>query len=295
MRNASVIVHAILAIGGLLLCYLVWTDTGPEVSESEVTLFECDPDALSRAELHEERKDVLLEVRRQGGEQTIWVTVTRRPETGEPTTERFVGSSDAREYLSKIAPLRAVRSLGELSSAQLGELELAEPSSRLELRCGDRSGSFSLGARSYGTGDRYVRTQGRGPVYLVASDRLQGLESAELRLMQRELHTFERREIVGLRLRGAGRERRLLQHNRLDEARAEWVDAADPERRNELYGNWLVRFDRLRVQSYLTESARPGADLQGMSAAPQDVLRIDYEGEGNRTLGFVELARVDAD
>jgi hypothetical protein len=290
----SILAHSILAIGGLVLAYLVWTGDGAEVSEAEVTLVQCSPDQIERVELVGDDKDVRLELSREGDRRTAWFTVTRRPAEGEPSTERFVGSDAVTEFLRQVAPFRARRSLGELDAEQLGEVGLAEPEGRLTLRCAGQSSTFELGGRAYGTGDRYVRAERGGAVHLVSTDRLSSLESAEFRLMERSLHTFEWRDVVSLTLRASGQERRLLQHNRLDEARAEWVDEANPERRNETYGNWLSRFPRMRVQRYLDADARPGADLEGMSAAPERVLRMEMTGTSGE-LGFLELERIDAD
>lgn len=282
----SIAAHAILAIGGLVLAYLVWTDQTPALSPSAVTLVDCDPDALRRAELTTDEKDVRLT--REGD--VSWITVTRRPEGGEPATERFVASSALDDWLAEVAPLRANRSLGALEPAQLTEVGLAEPEGTLALRCGDRTTRFELGARAYGSGDRYLRAEGGGPVYLVSRERLAPLESAEHQLMERDLHTFAWRDVVSLHLRAFEQDKELLQHNRLDPRRAEWVDARTPDRRDETFGNWLSRFRRLRVQRYLDVDASPGADL-GPGATAERVLRMDYRGEDGE-LGFLELERV---
>lgn len=289
----SIATHAILAVGGLTLAYLVWTDDRPEMGESEVTILECGPDALTRVELTGTEKDITLELEREGRDRVAWITVTRRPEEGAPSSERFVGAASVRDWIRQVAPLRARRSLGELTPEQLGEVSLAEPEGRLVVHCGGPPTTFMLGGRSYGSGDRYVRAERGGPVYLVASDRLAPLESAEHRLMERALHTFEWRDVVGLSLRAYGQDKRLQQHNRLDPQRSEWVDAASPERRDETYGNWLSRFPRLRVQRYLDPGAEPGSELDGARAPVERVMRVELEGERGG-LGFLELARVEA-
>jgi len=283
--------HSILAVGGLVLAYLVWTDDSPEVSPDEVTITPCDADDVTRVALTTEEKDVTLELRGEGDDRVAWLTVVRRPAEGEPTTERFVGSDAVTEWLAGAAPLRARRSLGELSAEQLGRVGLDEPEGTLAFRCGGSSASFQMGGRAYGNGDRYLRAERGGPVYLVASDKLAPLESAEFRLMERQLHTFEWREVVSLRLAAFDQQRELLQHNRLDEARAEWVDARTPDRRDETFGNWLSRFPRLRVQSYLDPEAQPGSELEGMSVSPERVMRVEYRGARGE-LGFLELSRV---
>lgn len=288
----SVAAHAILAIGGLTLAYLTWTDDAPDVDENEVTILECSPDAISRVELRTSEKDVILELRAEEGERVARLTVTRRPERGDPTTEQFVGSEAVSEWLAQVGPLRAKRSLGDLTREQLEEVDLHEPEGRLIVRCGGNNTTFQLGGRAYGSGDRYVQRDNGGPVYLVASDRLAPLESAEFRLMERELHRFEWQNVVSLRLRAFDQQKELLHRNRLDEHGGEWVDATTPDRRDDTYGNWLSRFPRLRVQKYLAPDARPGADLEGISAAGQRVMRVDFVGERG-PLGFFELERVD--
>ncbi len=290
----SIAAHTILALGGLTWAYLVWTDDGPDHSEGEVTIVSCDPNTLTQVELRAEDRDVTLDMEDEHGERTAWLTVVHRQEEGDPTTTRFVGSQSVGEWLEQVAPLRAKRSLGELSEAQLGETGLDHPEARLTLHCGGHETVLALGGRAYGSGDRYVRAESGGPAYLVASDRISPLESAEFRFMERRLHTFEGRDIVSLTLRAFGQEKRLLQHNRLDEQRSEWVDAAAPDRRDDTYGNWLSRFPRLRVQRYLDPDARPGADMEGMSVTPAQVLRMDYQGESG-PLGFLELTRVEGE
>lgn len=290
----SIAAHGILAAGGLVLAYLVWTDDDPQgAAEDSVTIFDCDPDAVQRVDLTIENKDVALELRSEGRSRVAWITVTRRPENREPETERFIGSKDAvDEWLKQFAPLRARRSLGELDDEQLNELGLSDPKGRLTIACGERRATFQLGGRSFGAGDRYVRAERGGPVHLLANDRLGPLESAESRLMERQLHTFEWRDVVSLVLTAFGQQKELLHRNRLDAQGGEWVDATQPDRRDDTYGNWLSRFPVLRVQRYLGPDAEPGSDLDGMSVAPERVMRVEYRGERGE-LGSLELVRVD--
>ena len=293
MNTKSVLAHLLLALGGLTLAYLVWTDDEAAPAPGEVTIFACDPDELCRIELELGEREVTVELNRDGEQLLAWVTVTRTPEEGEATTQVFVGSEELETYLAQLAPLRATRSLGALSEEQLADVGLAEPEGALRLRCGERSASFQIGASAYGNGDRYVRGES-GPAYLVARDRVQPLESAEHQLMQRALHTFEWSEVEGLTVSGWGAERTLLQRNRLDPQRAEWVDVSAPDRRNELFGNWLQRYPRLRVQEYLGPDQRPGADLDDVSEAPEPLLRLAIRGEDG-PLGEVEMQRVGRD
>ncbi|MGE0791300.1 MAG: DUF4340 domain-containing protein [Sandaracinaceae bacterium] len=285
----SVIMHAILAVGALGLAYLVWTDERPSADVDEVTVFECSPDDLSEIHLSLADKDVTIELG-HGDDEPTWVVLERHPENGEASRERFLASDGITGMLEGIAPLRARRSLGTLDEEQIAEVELDEPEGTLRLACGDRNVELALGGRAYGSGDRYAR-QGN-TVFLLGNERLQPLENPELRLMMRELHTFEWSEVAAAEVDAFDRHKRLLHRNRLDEASAQWVDAERPDTVNELYGNWLATYPRLRVQSYL--EGEPGSDLEGESTPPPvSVMRLRFEGEDGDELGRLELSRVD--
>src|SRR5690606_30168848 len=119
-----------------------WTDDSPEVSPEEVTIARCAADEVAQLALTGADKDVTLELSGQGRERVAWLTVVRRPDEGEPTTERFVGSSAVSEWLAQAAPLRARRSLGELSAEQLAGVGLDEPQGTLAFQCGGQRVSF---------------------------------------------------------------------------------------------------------------------------------------------------------
>ncbi len=291
----SVLVHGVLAAGGLVLAWLVWVTPEEERSPDEVELVDCAPERVAGLELTIEQREVKLEARGQGDERTYWITVTRTPEDGEPSTREFVGSAEkVEEYLAKVAPLRALRSLGELDEETAGEVELGEePAGTFVYRCGEQTHGYAVGGSAFGTGDRYLREQDGKTAYLLGADSIRDLQSAEALLMQRELNDFEWSDVESLVLRAEDRERRLLQRNRNDPQRAEWVDAEEPDRRNELFGNWLDRLTRLRVQDYLEPEAQPGSDVEDASVPPVEVLTIEYQAAGGDALGRMELARVE--
>lgn len=299
MKGRSVLAHAILALGGLTLAYLVWTDDGPSREIDEVELVDCDADAVSRIELHTTEKDIVVTIEREGDTLHARATVTQHRENADDQVQSFVASTETlTTFLEELAPLRARRSLGELEGDDLAEVGLAEDPGRLVLGCGGESYEYEIGNRAYGSGDRYARATSGGPVYLIGSERLQPLESADVRLMERRLHTFEWNTVTALEVRGWGQEKRLLQRNRLDEANAEWVDATSPDRRNEVFGNWLARYPRMRVQRYLAADAEPGSDIEdsdienGDAPAPEASIEFTVHGEDGE-LGRMELRRVD--
>ncbi|MEM6961771.1 MAG: DUF4340 domain-containing protein, partial [Myxococcota bacterium] len=175
--------------------------------------------------------------------------------------------------------------------AEAGDDEEKEPST-LALTCGDQEHAFELGGSAYGSGDRYLRTE-HDRVYLVSADLVRNAETASS-LMQRDLLNFEMSEVDMMVLLAFDEELRLKHYNRLDDAQADWVDANEPDRRNELYGNWMSQLSRLRATRYLEPDAEPGTDLAGdVRVAP--LATFVFLDESADELGRVELVRANSE
>lgn len=292
--------HGVLALLGLSAAYMVWTakdEANPELGE--LTLVECRESKLRGVDYEEEGYRVHLEVHARdkssgGNGRVVWIETKRTPKTGAATSEKFVGGETVDEVFQKLAPLRVLRSLGNVEKKRLKEFELDKPKTKLSLRCGKDS-KFVIGGSTYGSGDRYMRAAKGGEVYLLHADVLRDLRSAEYRLMQRQMHRFKRSEVETATVEAFGKQRQLLQRNRLDPQKAEWVDAADPARRNELYGNWLDRLDRLTAQKYLGLKDKPGSDLDAAKQGPVEivpVLSVSFADPNGDSLGKLELVRI---
>ncbi len=286
--------HGTLAIVGLALAYFAWTSDdvadGP-VGESVVTC-----DQVERVTLTTARKETVVTV---GDERTIvTVRILDERETEAEANEAvppqedqtFSANKDTAEYLEKFAPLRALRTLGSLDDATLAEIGLDDPSDRLVLSCAGRDTTLLLGGSAYGSGDRYARVEG-GPVHLIAATTMRDLESAEFELMQRDLTAFSMRDAEILVVSGAGRTRRLKQRDRQNPHTAQWVDADEPDRRNELFGNWHRALRGARISRYLDEGQEPGDELE-QSAARHAVMQLTYQDEAGETLDVVSIIRL---
>jgi hypothetical protein len=301
----SLTIHIALAVLGLASAYYVWTAGEPtEESPEGVTLLECAPERLTSVRFESERRDVTLESRGERDDRAFWVRVLRKSSSAAPTPpegERedgdvveFVASAEVDEYVKTIAPFKAIRSLGDVDDETLSDLGLGDGAAHMTISCGGgRELALDVGESTFGTGDRYARRADGGPVFLLNGEIVRGLESAELQLMQRDLHRFEMTEVARLEVEAFGESRTLLQRNHRTPEQAEWVDSADPDRRNELYGNWLDRLSRLRVQSYLPLDAAPGSDLDGESATSVRVLTLRYLGDDGEEIGKLELEKVE--
>jgi hypothetical protein len=112
--------------------------------------------------------------------------------------------------------------------------------------------------------------------------------------MQTELHDFALTDVDEAAISAKGMQRKLLHRNRLVKEEARWVDAAQPDRRNELFGNWFERLARLKAKAYLGDGEQPGSDLKITASAPQPVVVVEYKLEG-KPKDKLELVRVDTD
>lgn len=294
----GVIFHAILAAGGLWFAYQTWTEEdAPVEADDLIEIFACDASKLTKVTVESEQKTAVLEPRREGSETLYWISVTRKSANAAPETDSFVGNDKAEEYVDAVAPLMAIRSLGQVSEKQLEEFELKEPKTSLTVECDGRTFALQVGGTTYGAGDQYARTS-TGEVFILKPKAVSDLENASSRLMQRELFRFETKDIDKIAIAGFGAGRTLQQHNRLDPRQAAWVDAAAPDRVNDLYGNWVQnRLEHLRVQNYLPVGAEPGSELDATAGANKVVtslLTLTYTGGDGEELGKLELVRVDA-
>jgi len=288
----KVLLHGALALLGLGLAWRASRPTEAGSEETHEQVFECAPARV--ASLTWSAGLERVEIIRAQGDAGYQITHTTTPADGEPTTKHFRGLGAVTELFTSLAPLTATRDLGEVDEGQLSELGLDADAATLTLVCGERTDAFALGASAYGSGSRYLRRADGGHVYLVPEQPFRDLGQAEGRLMQRELHAFEMTEVDTIEVHAFEHERTLLQHNRQNPRAAQWVDAAQPERTNELFGNWLRDVGRLRAQRYLPAGVEPPGDPAAESepGAAVALLSLRYLGADGTELGHVDVQRL---
>jgi hypothetical protein len=204
----------------------------------------------------------------------------------------FAANPKFDELIGWLAPLRATRGLGKLDKSKFADFGLDKVGTFLRVECGGKKVALDIGGRTFGSGDRYVRDQKSGEVYLLDGRKVTDMQSAQFKFMQSELHEFTLDDVDEVTVKAAGKERRLLHRNRKDQEKATWVDAADPDRRNELYGNWFQRLGTIKARAYLGPKDEPGADLQIPVLGTAPVMTIDYKVEG-KPPAKLEITRID--
>lgn len=349
----SVVVHAVLALAGLVFAYQTWTrEAEEERPEGEVTVLECKADELTKLSLETPTAFVTVVPAQDGDTRTYWVTTQRKhdepkeeekkddkndekkPEAadaksaaaagaGAPKPEkkdeagpdddeaaeedapkppvdeslyapkRFLANPKFKDYLGTVAPMRATRGLGEVPKSKFTEFGFDKVGTFFRMECGGKKLQLDVGGRTFGAGLQYLRDPGSKQAYLADTNVIRDLEAAQFKFMQVELHDFKLADIDEAVVHAQGAERRLLHRNRQVATEARWVDKAEPDRRNETFGNWFGRLERLRVTSYLPQNAEPGSDLK-QSGQVTPAVTIDYFAD-DKPKGRLELVRVEAD
>jgi hypothetical protein len=156
-----------------------------------------------------------------------------------------------------------------------------DPEGTLSVTIAGKDHKLAIGAHTPGGGDRYVRDETSGVVYVVKADVTRDLESGEATLTEREPHEFKDPDIESIRVLARGKTREVLRRG--PPSKRIWADASDPEKADETVSNWVAKVDRLRPGEYPT--AQP--------SAPDLVVRIEYKVKGSQG-AFFEIAKVPA-
>jgi hypothetical protein len=218
--------------------------------------------------------------------------MARKYDAKVPAT--FVANAAFDLYLNAYLPVRALRGLGVIDKKDYAGFGLDKVGTYLRIACGGKKLALDIAGRTHGTNDNYARDPKTDQSYLVPGRLVRDLQSSQFNFTQSELHAFKLSEVDETVLTAMGEEKRLLHRDRLIPGHAQWVDAEHPDRKNELFGNWLDRLAKLKVRAYLGRDDKPGADLIVSHSAPVTVLNVEHR-VGGKPKGKLEVVRVDAD
>jgi hypothetical protein len=193
----------------------------------------------------------------------------------------FVAVGAAQKLVEAMAPLKALRALGRIPEDRAAEFGLAEPDGSLIVTLKGAERKIVIGGTTPGGGDRYVRDPGSGETYVIDGDAVRDLDTADSRLVERELHEWKEAEVTAANVKTGDKTRRVVRGG--PEGKRFWADPATADQKDETIANWMSKIDRLRPTDYVMTTP----------SDKQDILRIDYQA-GSRELGFVELARLPA-
>jgi hypothetical protein len=300
----SFFVHLGLVVVAALFAVLVWTrdEKASALAVADVTVWTGRAEDVERIAFEGKSKTVVLEAKTDK-EGRYFVGTTERKTTppaekpkdphqdpgdeaqedappAEPTikTTTFVSVAAGNKLAEAIAPLKALRSIGRIADDRAAEFGLAEPEGTLTVKMRGAERKLVLGGATPGGADRYARDEATGEVYAIKGDIYRDLDTAESRLLERDLHEWKDVDLAKARVIAGDKRREIVRSG--DEGKKFWADPASPEQIDETVGNWMSKLDRLRPTEYV-------------AAAPEQkevVARVEYTGRSGDS-GFVELVK----
>ncbi|MBZ4422194.1 DUF4340 domain-containing protein [Myxococcus sp. RHSTA-1-4] len=204
----------------------------------------------------------------------------------QPPPPRELRANDVAEKLfPRFAPLRAMRSLGELDAKKLEEVGLAGTQRKLTVTVGGKAEVFSLASPAGGWGTPYLRRESDGRVFLLGPALLPDLENATSRLVDRRLHTFDLGDFDAVVITAAGASRTFTASGKAP-GPVSLAPAESPDRPDEFARNWHDRVWRLMPLDLLGRGeVPPGGE-------PEEAFRVEYRRDG-KPVGEVKVARGD--
>jgi hypothetical protein len=276
----------------------------------EVELWSAKPDAVSQVRFKDAQREIVLTPERDQTGRYLVGQVTKvvkppQPETKRevsdagvatviapeataeppapspaPEVERFIGVGDANEYVDQVAKLRAVRSLGAIASDKLPDFGLSgEELAEIVFEVEGKARTFTVGGRAPGGSDVYVRDNASGEVFVLNGDVTRDVELAQTRLMERALFTPPQDKEVAKVTLAQGDKQRALVHS--TQAPSFWTDESAPDDKNETVTNWMKKFERLRIASY----------VEGELGDAEPLVTATFSSPSGEKLGYIEFAK----
>ena len=287
----ATLVHLGLLAVAAVFAVLVWTrDKKPKaLAQGDVTVWSGRPADVERITYEGKGKKASLEVKKDAAGSYL-VGTFEKPATAPrgdagadaaapSTTVNIVSVGAGGKLLEALAPLKALRALGKIADDRAAEFGLAEPDGKLVVTLKGAPRTLVVGGPTPGGADRYVKDEGSGEVYALKGDVVRDLESADQRLMERDLHEWKDADVASAKITAGGKTRAVVRGGA--EGKKFWADPTAADKNDETVGNWMTKLDRLKPTEY-APSPPEGREV---------VVRVDYSDAG-RPLGFIEVAKV---
>jgi hypothetical protein len=283
MIGRALVVHFALLGVAAGAAIFVWTrDKKAAVVVTNVTVWNGRAADVERVGFESKTKSVSLESRKDAqGRWFFGTQTTPATDAGAPKTVTFASVGSGEKLAEALAPLKGLREVGKIGDDRAAEFGVKEPDGTLTVRLAGKERKLAFGARTVGGGDRYVRDEATGIVYVVKGDVTRDIETGEGSLAERDWHAFKDADIESLKVLAHGKTREVL-HRGSDQNRI-WSDPSDPDKPDETASNWISKVERLRPNEYL--------DPQPSAAEP--ILRIEYRARGAQG-AFLEIAKLPA-
>lgn len=269
-------IHGGLFAVAVVAALLTWTrDTVSEADRGLALAWERDTTDIVSVRYRSPTMDMELQQRTDDDDTFLWGVEIRGAD--EPDTLEFPVGVPGHTLVARLAALRVVRDLGELSPEQTARFGLEEPLGGIAIQFRNDQRELMLGDSILGSSGRYAVEPATGTGYVVSNDIVSPFRIGEGALRERWLHHFADDEVAVVRVAVGGGERAMARGES-----EEWtpVDGgeADPA-----FANFMQRVDQLSIAGF------------GATPTPRvrPLLRVEYIDDDGATLGFVELLRDD--
>jgi hypothetical protein len=293
----SIFVHGGLVVASAALALFVWTrDKSPKAfAATDVTVWPGRPADVERITYESKKKRVELSAKKDALGRYFVGTVEKEktplkppePDAGAPqdmpaanekVVTGLVSVTPAEKLLELIAPLKAIRQVGQVPADREPEFGLSEPEGTLTVKTKDAERKLLFGGATPGGGDRYARDPVSGEVFVVRSEIFRDVDTAESTLIEHELHEWKDADVTSAKLVAGGKSRTVVRSG--PEGKRFWADEAAKDAQDETLGNWMSKLDRLRPTEFPQATPDPH----------ETVVRVEY-ASGNAQLGYLELIR----
>jgi len=265
-----------LAVIGALLTWMRDTSYGED--DSLTLIWERDTTDVVSVHYSAPDKTVDLQPRSDEDGAFLW-TIEVDGEARSDTLE-YPAGAPGRTLLGRLAALRVIRDLGELSPQLMARFGLEDAAERIEVRFVDEERLLLVGDSAFGGQDRYAVEPATGEGYVIGGDLTRPFAIGEGALRERWLHHFLDDDVATVRITVPGGGTREMA--RTDAGEWTGVNADVPDAG---FANFMQRVDQLAIGGY---GAEPGP------ATTSPLVRVDYFDDSGEPLGFVELLRDDA-
>lgn len=270
-------IHAGLFVVAAVAAFLTWNrETVSEADRGLILAWDRDTTDVASVQYQSPVADLLIERRTDADGDFLWAV-----ESGErhPDALEYPVGAPGHTLVGRLASLRVIRDLGELSPEQLARYGLVDAEERIAVRFGDELRELVVGDSIFGGGDRYAAEPATGVGYVIPRDLVNPLRIGEGAIRERWLHHFQDAEVAAVRVvTGTGGEPRTMARGEA----GEWTgpESAEPDAG---FANLMERIGQLAIAGY-------GVDPSSLGS-PLPLLRVDYIDAEGSTLGFMELFR----
>lgn len=289
----SIFIHAGLVATSAVLALAVWTrdKQAKPLVQGDVTVWSGRAADVERIVYEGKRKRIELTAKKDAAGRYFVGSLEKEkaapksaPDAGadatppEKTVTGLLSITPAEKLVEQLAPLKSVRSIGQVGADREADFGLDDPEGTLTVKIKDAERKLVIGGPTPGGGDRYARDPGTSDVFILKSDIFRYIDTPESSLLERDLHEWKDADVATAKITAAGKSRTIARGG--PETKRFWADDSAKDTPDETLGNWMTKVDRMRPTEFVETPPEPR----------ETVARIDYSGAGG-AIGYLEVIR----